>query len=65
MPKLKTHKGVKRRMKVTGTGTLRSFRAGRRHLLTGKSASRTRQMRRDRAVDAVSQQKLRRLLPYS
>ncbi len=64
MPKLKTHKGVKRRITVTGTGKLRHFRSGRRHLLTSKSANQTRRMRRATAVAAVDHTKLRRLLPY-
>lgn len=64
MGKLKTHKGVKRRIKVTGSGTLMAFRPGRRHLLTGKSANRTRRMRRAAAVSPVNEEKLRRLIPY-
>ena len=64
MPKLKTHKGVKRRVTMTGTGLLRHFRSGRRHLLSSKSANQTRRMRRQSAVAAVDQTKLRRLLPY-
>ena len=51
MPKLKTHKGVARRFKKTGTGKLMHYRAGRRHLLTGKSSRKMRP--------------LRRLMPYS
>ena len=65
MPKLKTHKGAKRRIKVTGTGQLRAYQPGRRHLLTGKSAKRTRTMRQDTAVGGADEYKLRRLLPYS
>jgi large subunit ribosomal protein L35 len=65
MPKLKTHKGVARRIKVTGTGKLVHFRAGRRHLLTGKPSHKTRRMRHVAAVAPVDEQKLRRLLPYS
>ena len=65
MGKLKTHKGAKRRLKITGSGKLMAFRPGRRHLLTGKSADRTRRMRRPVEVAAVNKEKLRRLLPYS
>lgn len=65
MPKLKTHKGVARRFKVTGTGTLRHFRAGRRHLLTGKPSRRTRPLRGSAPVSPTDAEKLRRLIPYS
>ena len=65
MPKLKTHKGVAKRFKVTGTGKLMYARAGRRHLLTGKSARKMRKLRRAAEVAQVEQEKLRRLIPYS
>lgn len=65
MPKLKTVKGLKDRVKVTGIGKLVRFRAGRRHLLGGKRAKRKRQMRRMRGVSPVEAKKLLRLLPYS
>ncbi len=64
MGKLKTVKGVKERLKVTGTGKLVGFRAGRRHLLTGRRAKLKRHMRRQRVVAAVDARKLRILLPY-
>lgn len=64
MPKLKTVKGVKERLKVTGTGKLMGFRAGRRHLLSGRRAKVKRQLRRRRVLAAVDARKLRALLPY-
>jgi len=65
MPKLKTSKGVKKRIKITGSGKLMHFRAGRRHLLTGKSSSKTRALRGSTEVASVNAAKIRRLLPYS
>ena len=64
MPKMKTVKGVKGRLKVTGTGKLLGFRAGRRHLLTGKRGKTKRQLRRRVTLAAVDVRKLRTLLPY-
>jgi len=64
MPKLKTVKGVKERLKVTGTGKLLGFRAGRRHLLTGKRAKIKRQLRRRAVLAQVDARKIRALLPY-
>ncbi len=42
MPKLKTHRGAHKRVKVTGKGQLRRRHAYRSHLLTKKRASRKR-----------------------
>ena len=61
---MKTVKGVKRRFKVTGTGQVVGFRAGRRHLLSGKRAKTKRKLRRQRLVAAVDVGKIRALLPY-
>jgi len=65
MPKLKTVKGVKGRIKVTGAGRLIGFRAGRRHLLTGRRAKQKRQLRRQRLVSERDARKLRPLIPYA
>ncbi len=64
MPKIKTVKGVKHRLKVTGTGKLLGFRPGRRHLLTGRRSKLKRHFRRARVVAAVDARKLRALVPY-
>lgn len=65
MPKLKTVKGVKDRFKVTGAGRLVGFRAGRRHLLTGRRAKLKRHLRRQRVVSERDARKLRSLIPYA
>ena len=64
MGKLKTAKGANERLKVTGTGKLVGFRAGRRHLLHGKRAKIKRHLRRRRVLAAVDAKKIRALLPY-
>jgi large subunit ribosomal protein L35 len=50
MPKMKTHKGTKRRMKLTGTGKVMRRKAGSSHLMSVKSSKRRRGMRKDAAV---------------
>jgi len=45
MPKLKTHKGIAKRVKVTGRGKLKHRRAGASHLMSGKNAKRRRRIR--------------------
>ena len=62
--KLKMVKGVKRRFKVTGTGKLLGFRAGRRHLLTGKRAKIKRQFRRPQILSRTDERKVKALIPY-
>ena len=64
MNKLKTHKGVKRRVKITGTGKLMHGKTGRRHLLTGKSSRRMKHLRGAKQVAKVQETMVRRLLPY-
>ncbi len=61
MPKQKTHKATRKRIKITGTGRVRRHRAGGRHLLAGKSAKRKRNLRTSKMQDDAAGKKLRRL----
>lgn len=45
MPKQKTHKGMKRRFKITASGKAKHRSAFRGHLLSGKSSKRKRSLR--------------------
>jgi large subunit ribosomal protein L35 len=45
MPKMKTHKGAKKRFKVTGTGKVRRYKAYKSHILTKKTSKRKRRLR--------------------
>ncbi len=45
MPKMKTHKGSKKRFRVTATGKLKRRQAGKKHLLSHKTGKRKRQLR--------------------
>ncbi len=62
MPKNKTHKGTKKRIRLTATGKLIKKRAFGSHLLTKKSANRKRKIRKPLVVDAHNEPKLRNLL---
>jgi large subunit ribosomal protein L35 len=44
MPKMKSHTGMGKRVKVTGKGRLLREQAGKRHLLEGKPSTRTRRL---------------------
>jgi large subunit ribosomal protein L35 len=50
MPKQKTHKGLSKRVKVTGTGKVKRKRCNGGHLMSGKSAKRCRRIRSDALV---------------
>ena len=45
MTKLKTHKGLKKRFRVTASGKLKRRQAGKKHLLSHKSGKRKRHLR--------------------
>jgi len=45
MPKLKTHKGSKKRFTVTATAKLKRSQAGKRHLNSHKTGARKRHLR--------------------
>jgi large subunit ribosomal protein L35 len=44
MPKQKTHKGLKKRVKITASGKVRRKKAGMGHLMSSKNAKRRRQL---------------------
>jgi large subunit ribosomal protein L35 len=50
VPKLKTHKGMKKRFKVTANGKIKHRKAFRGHILSSKSARRRRNLRKDGVV---------------
>jgi large subunit ribosomal protein L35 len=65
MPKLKSHKGVAKRFKRTGTGKIKHKQTGKSHLLTHKTRSRKRQLKASGLVSKADQQSIKRLLPYA
>jgi large subunit ribosomal protein L35 len=62
MPKHKTSKTVKKRFKLTAHGKLKYSRAGRRHLLGGKSRKRKRHLRRQAILNKVEHKRIVNLL---
>lgn len=45
MPKMKTHKGAKKRFELTGTGKIKRGQVNKNHILEKKSPKRKRQLR--------------------
>lgn len=64
MPKMKTNKSAAKRFSKTGTGKYRRRRQNLRHILTKKSAKRTRRLGQPAIVDKTNEGALKRLLPY-
>lgn len=53
MPKQKTHKGTKKRFKITASGKAKHRKAFRGHKLGGKSGQRRRRLRMDGVVEGT------------
>ncbi|WP_300084282.1 50S ribosomal protein L35 [Propioniciclava sp.] len=62
MPKMKTHSGAKKRIRVTGSGKLMRQRAGKRHLNEHKPTTRTRRLSNDVELAQADVKKAKRLL---
>jgi large subunit ribosomal protein L35 len=62
VPKLKTRKGISKRIRVTRNGKLVRAHAWKSHLLEHKSAKRKRAYRASAAVDASDVKAVRRAL---
>jgi len=45
MPKMKSHKGAKKRFRVTANGKLKRHKAGKKHLNSHKTSKRKRRLR--------------------
>jgi large subunit ribosomal protein L35 len=51
MPKMKRHKGVAKRMRLTASGKLKYNKSGAGHLQSVKSGDRRRKLRKDDTVN--------------
>ena len=60
----KTKKSVAKRFKITGTGKIIRAKAGRRHLATGKSAKRKRQLAKPGLVHETMSARIKECLPF-
>ena len=64
MPKLKTHKGAKRRFRITGTGKLVRMKGHRSHLRRKKTARAKRLFAKKIEASPSDVKMLKRELPY-
>jgi large subunit ribosomal protein L35 len=65
MPKMKTHRGAAKRLKVTASGRLKRRKAYHSHILTKKDRKRKRRLRGSDLISAADHGRVKRLLPYS
>jgi len=64
MPKVKTHKGAKKRFKITKNKKIMYSKAYRGHILTKKSAKRKRGLRKPGRIQSADQKRIKNLMPY-
>ncbi len=62
MPKMKTHRGLAKRVKVTASGRLKRKKAYHRHILVTKSRKRKRGLNSPALIAAVEEKRLKALL---
>ena len=62
---IKTRKSVSKRFKITGTGKVKCFPAGRRHLAQSKNAKRRRRLGKAKTLDSTDLYRITQNLPFS
>ena len=58
MPKMKTRRGAAKRLRLTGSGKVRRFRAKASHLMTSKTTKQKRRLRRGTLVSPADLKKM-------
>jgi large subunit ribosomal protein L35 len=64
MPKLKSHRGLAKRVKVTAKGKIKRSKAYHSHLLSSKSPKEKGRLSRADTVHPADAKRLRSLVPY-
>ena len=62
MPKMKSHKGARKRFSVTGKGEVNRGRAFKSHILTKKHPKRKRRLAQSTVLSSADQKRIKRLL---
>ena len=60
MPKLKSHKGLRKRIRITRRGKVIAHRPGRSHLMSSKSSKRKRFLRRTSVLPSAMARMIKR-----
>ena len=64
MPKLKSHSGLSKRVRITKSGKIKRSHAFRSHILNKKSTKRKRGLRKGTYADSTNVKAIKHLLPY-
>lgn len=64
VPKLKTHRGARKRFKVTASGKIKRGHSHARHILTKKTTKRKRKLDQSDLVSRSDLSKVKKMLPY-
>jgi large subunit ribosomal protein L35 len=64
MPKMKSHSGLKKRLKRTGTGKLMRSSTQGGHLMSHKTPKQNRQQRRKETVGNSDLKRIKHQVPY-
>lgn len=64
MPKLKTNKSARKRIRISKKGKVKYFRASRSHLLTSKRSKRKRHLGRPGFLSGGNKKTIKTILPY-
>jgi large subunit ribosomal protein L35 len=62
--KLKTHRGSRKRFKITATGKILRMHSGKRHLLGTKRPKRMRKLKKLTLVNKADVARVMQMLPY-
>jgi large subunit ribosomal protein L35 len=62
--KLKTHRGARKRFKITANGKILRMHSGKRHLLGTKPARRMRKLKKLTKVNKSDMPSVKQMLPY-
>jgi large subunit ribosomal protein L35 len=65
MPKMKTKSGAAKRFRVRGSGSVKRYSAGKRHILTKRTTKNKRQLRGASSVHATNLGHVKQMLPYA
>jgi large subunit ribosomal protein L35 len=62
--KLKTHRGARKRFKITANGKIKRMHSGKRHLMGTKAPGRMRKLKKLTLVSPRDVAAVRQMLPY-
>ncbi|MDD5613541.1 MAG: 50S ribosomal protein L35 [Candidatus Omnitrophica bacterium] len=64
MPKMKTKKAVRKRIRITGKGKLKRAKANKSHLMRSKTSKRRLHLKKGGYVSSTEAAKVKKMLPY-